>query len=131
VRIGELRGLTSLPVQRVRDQFRYEEVLTVLPLQDAVTSHETLFVATRTMLAMLTALRVPRGHWITRWAPWDSVRLAEPGAPPGQDDDIHRLTVLVDGRTFHAQLRGETGRRAVRDFVVAVRMSRPTKATRP
>ena len=131
MRFGELRGLTSLPIQRVREQFRYEEVITVLPVQDAVTSRETLLVATRPMLALLSAVRMPPGHWITRWAPWDSVRLADPVAPPDQDEDIHRLTVLVGGRTFHAQLQGESGRRALRDFVVAVRMSRPTKATRP
>ena len=71
VRIGELRGLTSLPIHRVREQFRYEEVLTVLPVRDAGTGRETLFVATRPTLALLTAVRVPPGHWTTRWARWE------------------------------------------------------------
>jgi hypothetical protein len=130
VRFGELRGLTSLPIRALREQFRYEEVLTVLPVQDGVTGRETLLVATRTMLALLTALRVPRGHWMTRWAPWDTVAIADPAAPPGQDDDVFRLTVLVGGQMFHAQLRGEPGRKALRDFVVAVRTMRPKKAAR-
>jgi hypothetical protein len=88
VRFGELRELTSLPIQRVRDQFRYEEVITVLPVQEAVTSRETLLVATRPKIAMQTAVRVPRGHWISRWAPWDVVSLADPVAPPGQAVDL-------------------------------------------
>lgn len=128
VRFGELRGLTSLPINRVRDQFRYEEVLTVLPVRDAGSGHETLFVATRPTLALLTPVRLPPRHWMTRWAPWDSVTIADPGDPSGQDDELYRLGLLVGSRAFHAQLRGEAGRKALRDFVVAMRMSQPRGA---
>ncbi len=126
MRFGELRGLTSLPIHRLRDQFRYEDVLTVLPVRDAATSSESLFVATRAVLAILTTVRVPRGHWMTRWAPWGSVQIVDQSGPPGPDDDVYRLRVLVGGQMFHAQLTGETGRLALRDFVIAVRSSRST-----
>lgn len=131
MRFGELKGLTSLPINLVRDQFRYEEVLTVLPVWDAATSRETLFVATRPMLALLIPVRVPQRHWMTRWAPWDVVRIADPGAPPGQEDEVYRLSVMVGNQTFGAQLHGEPGRKALRDFVAAMRMSQPRKAPRP
>ena len=131
MRIGELKGLTSLPIHRVRDQFRYEDVLTVLPVWEAATSRETLFVATRPNLALLVPVRVPPRHWMTRWVPWDQVGIVDPGAPWGQDDDVYRLGVLVGTQTFHAQLRGEPGRKALRDFVVALRLSQPHKAARP
>jgi hypothetical protein len=127
VRFGDLGGLTSLPIPRLRDQFRHEEVLTVLPVRDALTTRETLFVATRPMLAVLTAVNGPGGQWMTRWAPWDAVDLSN--APlQDQEDDVHQLTVLVGGQAFHARLRGESGRRALRDFVAAMRTLRPTRA---
>jgi hypothetical protein len=131
MRFGELKGLTSLPINLVRDQFRYEEVLTVLPVWEAVTSRDTLLVATRPRLALLFPVRVPPRHWMTRWAPWDQVRFVDPGPPPPQAEDLYRLDVLVGGQTFHAQLRGEAGRRALRDFVVAMRLSRPRPAAKP
>ena len=126
VRFGELRGLTSLPINRVHDQFRYEEVLTVLPVLDAA-SRETLLVATRPMLALLIPVRVPPRHWMTRWAAWETVSITDPGAPPGEDD-VYRLDVLVGSQTFQAQLRGERGRKALRDFVMAMRLSQPRAA---
>ena len=128
MRFGELRGLTSLPIHRVRDQFRYEEVLTVLPVQDVVTSRETLFVATRTTLAVLTAVRVPPGHWVTRWAPWDTVRVTMPDGSFEQDFEVYRLVVAVGRQELLAQLHGEAGRRALRDFVVAFRTVQPAQA---
>ena len=130
MRFGELKGLTSLPINLVRDQFRYEEVLTVLPVWDAATSRETLFVATRPMLALLIPVRVPPRHWMTRWAPWDWVSITDPGAPSGEEDEVYRLSVLVGNQTFNAQLLGEPGRKALRDFVMAMRMSQPRKASR-
>lgn len=127
MRFGELRGLTSLPIHRVRDRFRYEEVLTVLPVQEVVTSRETLLVATRATLAVLSAVRVPRGHWVTRWAPWGTVRITIPEEPPDQDVEVFRLVVAVGRQEFLAELPGESGRRALRDFVVAFRTAQPTR----
>lgn len=130
MRFGELRGLTSLPINRVVDQFRHEEVLTVLPVWDEATSRETLLVATRPMVALLIPLHGLAGQWMTRWATWDAVSIADPGALSGQDRDVYRLRVLVGGQAFQAQLRGEAGRKALRDFVVAIRLSQPRRSAR-
>jgi hypothetical protein len=131
VRFGELKALTSLPIKEIHDQFRYEEVLTVLPVLDDAASREALLVATRPMLALLIPVRVPPRHWMTRWAAWETVSMSDPGATPGQPDDVYRLDVLVGRQTFHARLRGERGRKAMRDFVMAVRLSQPrSSATR-
>lgn len=131
MRFGELKALTSLPINEIHDQFRYEEVLTVLPVLDAAASRETLFVATRPMLALLIPVRVPPGQWMTRWAAWETVSMSDPGPAPGQPDDEYRLDVLVGSQTFHARLRGERGRMAMRDFVMAVRLLQPrSPATR-
>jgi len=126
VRLGELKGLTVLPIPAVHEQFRNEEVLTVLPAHEATTSHETLLVATRPKLAILTALHEPPGRWVTRWASWDSVAVSEPGALAGQED-VYRLDIYVGGQRFVAALRGEIGRKARRDFVVVVRLSHPAQ----
>jgi hypothetical protein len=131
VRFGELKGLTSLPIPRLVEQFRNEEVLTVLPVRDALAARESLLVATRPKLAVLTTLAVPAGEWVTWWAPWDAVSVAEPTTPPAEQDDLHRLTIVIGGQTFHAALRGEAGRKALRDLVAAIRTSRPTHPIRP
>jgi hypothetical protein len=126
VRFGELKGLTSLPIHRVRDHFRYEEVLTVLPVRDAITSREILLVATRPALASLAVLPVPRGHWMSRWTAWNEVAISIPEAPLVQDEEDHRLIVTLGRQQLYARLQGEMGRRALRDFVVAVRTAQPT-----
>jgi len=130
VRLGELRGLTSLPIPAIHEQFRNEEVLTVLPARDAATARETIFVATRSQLAILTALHDPPNTWVTRWAPWDSVAVSAPAAASGEDG-VFRLEIVVGSQRFLAALRGEVGRRAQRDFVATVRMSHPTQNVRP
>jgi hypothetical protein len=125
VRLGELKGLTSLPIDRVREQFRHEDVLTVLPVVDAATAHETLLVATRPSLAVLIPVRVQPGQWMTRWAPWDTVGIPQ---PPVSIGDHHELAVFVGTQQLDARLDGEPGRRALRDFIAALRMARPTRA---
>jgi hypothetical protein len=127
VRFGELKGLTSLPIPRLAEQFRNEEVLTVLPVRDAAVSSESVLVATHAMLAILTALDVPPGEWMTRWATWDTVLVHDPGTPSG-DDGVYRLAIRIGNQTFEAKLAGEPGRRALRDFVVALRMSHPMRS---
>jgi hypothetical protein len=138
VRFGELRGLSSLPIPALREQFRYEDVLTVLPVRDAVSGRETVLVATRTKLAILTTMPMLRGQWMTRWAPWEIVAVVDaPAAPdragaaaPGGIDALYRLVVRVGNQAFRAQLPGEMGRKALRDFVVAVRLSQPAQQAR-
>jgi hypothetical protein len=123
VRFGDLEGLTSLPIEQVRDRFRNEEVLTVLPVRAAGSSRDGLLVATTTMLAILTGDVRPTREWMTRWAPWDGVRFADMGATV-EGEDMFFLTIVVDRLRFHAELHGESGRRALRDFVVAVEATR-------
>lgn len=127
MRFGDLEGLTSLPIEQLRDRFRNEEVLTVLPARDSLTSRDSLLVATRSMLAILTGETAPTSGWMTRWAPWDGVHFADMGATV-EGDDVFFLTIVVDRVRFHAELRGEAGRRALRDFVVAVEASRAALA---
>ena len=38
---------------------------------------------------------------MTRWAPWEVVRLADEAEPFPEADDTHRLTVRLGGLTFH------------------------------
>jgi hypothetical protein len=108
-------------VSRLVEQFRNEDVLTVLPVRGGGSTLESLLVATQTALAVLTTSPGPPGRWMTRWAAWDSVTMSQPPVPSGQPTDMVRLDIHVGGQAFHAWLQGETGRRAIRDFVVAAR----------
>ena len=91
-------------------------------------------------LAILMTMPMLRGQWMTRWAPWEVVSVmdpppvpptpAGPGAAVPIDVDLYRLIVRVGNQAFHAQLAGEMGRRALRDFVVAVRTSQPAQHAR-
>jgi hypothetical protein len=91
---------------------------------------ETLLVATRARLAILIVVPFPRGHWMTRWAPWASVSVESPMPPEAHDEAAHGLDIRVGGRLFQARLRGESGRTALRDFVVALRTTHPAPANR-
>jgi hypothetical protein len=131
VRFEELAAVTSLPIDKISHSFRNEDVLTVLPVFTDEEHYETLLVATRTTLAIVTGEVGERGgRWMSRWAAWDSVGVSDPDLPPGAEDDVYRLTVQVGGQDFSAQLPGEAGRRALRDFVVAVQRSQPTGSAR-
>ena len=130
MRFGDLEGLSALTIEQLHHRFRNEEVLTVLPVRAAGSALDSLLVATSTMLAILTAEAEPGGGWTTRWAPWDVVRFADMGAA-AMVEDLFFLTIVVHRTRFHAELRGESGRRALRDFVVAVERCRGTlSATR-
>jgi hypothetical protein len=130
LRFGDLEGLSALTIEQLHHRFRNEEVLTVLPVRAAGSALDSLLVATSTMLAILTAEAEPGGGWTTRWAPWDVVRFADMGAA-AMVEDLFFLTIVVHRTRFHAELRGESGRRALRDFVVAVERCRGTlSATR-
>jgi hypothetical protein len=127
MRFGQLKGLSGLPLGRVRRQFRNERVVAVLPVREDRTSCESLLVATSTALVVLTATEEgAAGHWMTRWAPWDVVRFmddAEPGTARGARDE-HRPMVLVDRGAFHVRVPGEIGKRALREFIAAAQARR-------
>lgn len=116
MRFADLPGRTSLPVEHVQRRFRNEDVITVLPAS-AAAGRESLLVATPSKVAVVIGEAPATGHWMTRWAPWDTVRIADDLAT---DDGMYGLTLVVGRSTFHAELPGLQGQRALRDFVVAV-----------
>ena len=124
MRFGDLPGLTSLPVDHVRHRFRNEEVLTVLPAR-ATAGRDSLLVATPFKVAVVTGEAPAGEHWMTHWAPWDTVRIDDDEAT---DDGMYGLTLSVGRLTFHARLSGLEGQRALRDFVVAVESRRSALA---
>ena len=131
MRFGDLEGLTSLPIKRIRRRFRNEDILTVLPVSGAA-QRDSVLVATSPTLAVLTSdAGAKSGLWMTQWAPWDAVSFSEDDdADDGLDDDnVYRLTIHVGRLTFVAQLAGPRGQRALRDFVVAAQTQRRVSAT--
>ena len=122
---GDLRGLTSLPVEHVRHRFRGEEVITVLPAQ-TVAGRQSLLVATPSKAAVVIGEAPVSEHWMTYWAPWDTVQIVDDQAT---DDGVYGLTLSVGRLTFDAQLLGRDGQRALRDFVVVVQSRRSAPAT--
>ena len=130
MRFEDLPGLTSLPIEPVRHRFRNEEVLTVLPASGEVAARDSLLVATSSKLAILTADADPASHrWMTHWAPWEAVQLADEGAlAAATEEETYSLTVYAGGLTFHARLWGPAGQRALRDFVVVVQSRRSAPA---
>jgi len=122
MRFGDLEGLTSLPIERVRHRFRNEDVLAVLPVTADVADRDALLVATVFKLAVVTGDTDPESpHWMSRWAPWDVVRLAvEEELAPATDRETYGLTIHVGGLVLQARLPGPAGQRALRDFVVMV-----------
>jgi hypothetical protein len=122
MRFGDLEGLTSLPIERVRHRFRNEDVLAVLPVTADVADRDALLVATALKLAVVTGDTDPESpHWMSRWAPWDVVRLTvEEELAPATDRETYGLTIHVGGLVLQARLPGLAGQRALRDFVVMV-----------
>ena len=122
MRFMQLRGLTSLPIDLIVKQFRNEDVRAVLPALVRARTADALLVATSSALAIVIAEPGGTdGRWMTRWAPWDTVRLSD-GADPWteQSDDEYQLFVDVGRVRFESRLSGETGRKTLRDFVAAV-----------
>ena len=117
MRFVELEGLTSLPVEHVERRFRHEEVITVLPARGAA-GQQALLVVTPSKAAVVIGDKPPSQHWMTYWAPWESVRIADDRAT---DDGVYGLTLSVGRLTFDAELEGRDGQRALGDFVAAVR----------
>jgi hypothetical protein len=133
MRFGDLAGLTSLPIERVKHRFRHEDVLTVLPVSGEDAGHDSLLVATSPKLAILTTVEHPESkQWMTQWASWDTVGLAVEGVlAAATEEETYGLTVDVGGLTFHARLWGPDGQRALRDFVVAAQARQAALASAP
>lgn len=123
MRFLTLKDQTVLPVERIRRQFRNEEVRSVLPARLENGTSDSLLVATTSALAIISGEPGSRRRrWMTRWAPWDAVHLGDRiETQRGSGQDVHRLAVSVDRLRFESYLPGEIGLRAMRDFVAASR----------
>jgi hypothetical protein len=124
VRFMQLRGLTGLPIERIEHQFRNEQVQAVLPARVEARAIDALLVATVSALAIVIAdTSGSDGRWMTRWAPWDVVRLSD-GTDPWTEsfEDEYQLFVDVGQVRFESRLGGQAGRKTLRDFVAAVRV---------
>jgi hypothetical protein len=131
MRFEDLRDLTTLPSDGLGAAFRAERVLTVLPVSEPNTGQATILVATPTKLGVATLGRPAGGsRWVTRWAPWDAVRLSTSVVVSSGDRRRSRLraAVRVGGHTFHGVLPGRPGRAALRDFAHTVRPRRQALA---
>ena len=128
MRFKQLQGRTNLPIDEIRRSFRNEDVRTVLPVTAGTGQRESLLVATPSALAIVTgSTESEGGRPMTRWAPWDVVRVSDENQAnglPEPADDRYRLAVFVGGLRFDAEAFGEEGRRTLRDFVVATQERR-------
>ena len=121
MRFRNLKGLTGLPVDKIRHRFRNEDVLTVLPVSGGMTGRDAILIATSSKLAVVIADgRESSEQWVTYLSPWDSVSLPHESPASDDDDGVARLLIGVDSMTFEAALGGTRGTRAVADFVAIV-----------
>lgn len=121
MRFKQLQGLTGLPIDQLRRQFRDADVRTVLPATETEDSgaRDSVLVATAGALAVVSREGSSRrSRASTLWAPWDVVRVGNEDDPMTAPDG-HRLVVYVGGLRFEARLPGELGRQALQDFVRA------------
>lgn len=116
MRFEDLHGLTALPVDYVERRFRNEEIITVLPARASGGQHSVL-VATPLKAAVVIGEAPESEHWMTYWAPWESVRILGDRATEGGQ---YGLSLMIGRLAFDAQLQGRDGQRALRDFVVAI-----------
>jgi hypothetical protein len=124
MRFEELEGRVRLPIEAVRERFRYEPVLTVLPVRGGKAGdRETLLVVTESMVAVVTPISFPRGSFMTQWAPRHAIDVK-----PASTRDRGPVTVTVGAREFTAQIDDGAARRAWSDFVAAVDAQRATPA---
>lgn len=126
MRFSDLRGLTGLPVDHVERRFRNEDIITVLPVRSA-SGRDTILVATPSKLAVVASASPVVGHWMTYWAPWDSVGIVDDEA---SDDGWFGLMLTIGRVPVDARLHGPEGQRALREFVMTIQGRRTALAVR-
>jgi hypothetical protein len=125
VRFEDLEGRSRLPIERLRNRFRYEVVLAVLPVRGGRDgTRETLLVATERMLAVITSIAFPRGSWMTQWAPWDVVDVPPGAGRAAVRGDADGPSIKVGNRTFRVRDEDALDRRAFLEFATVVRAHR-------
>lgn len=122
MRFDELREWTSLPAEGLEAIFRDERVLAVLPVSEPGSGRASVLVAMPHKVGVATLESVAgQRRWVTRWAPWDAVRLRVRATRRRIRRPRLWAAVDVGGRLFNAVLPQERGRVALRDFARAVR----------
>ena len=131
MRVSELAGLTSLPLEQLGAHLVDGDVVTVLPVDVDRADKGSVLVATKRRLGVV-------GHHgdsvreglVTLWAPWDMVSLETEGqgstTAAGDHSSAH-LVVRVGDRRFVADLEGAAGQAAVDDFALAVEAPHETR----
>ncbi len=123
MRVSELAGLTSLPLEQLDALLTDSDIVSVLPVDVGRPDQGSVLVATERRLGIVGHHKgSAREGLVTLWAPWDRVRL-ETGGGAGStatgDPSTSRLVVRVGERRFLAALEGAAGKAAVDDFVLA------------
>jgi hypothetical protein len=116
-----LTAMTTLPLDLVDRCIGDQDIVSAIPVETDRPAHESILVATRSRIGVVSRRREAGGGLTVRWSSWDAVRL---GAHVGESDraDVAApfgLVVHVGERAFLALLKGPAGRVALRDFVLA------------
>ena len=131
MRVSELAGLTSLPLDQLGAHLGDGDVVSVLPVDVGRSDQGSVLVATKRRLGIVGHHRdSAREGLVTLWAPWDMVNLeteGQDGSIGAGDPSSTHLVVRVGNRRFLAVLEGAAGKAAVDDFVLAVESPHETR----
>jgi hypothetical protein len=131
MRVSELAGLTSLPLEQLGAHIGDGDIVSVLPVDVGRSDQGSVLVATKRRLGIVGHHRdSARDGLVTLWAPWDRVTLeteGQDGSDGAGEPSSSQLVVRVGNRRFLAVLEGAAGKAAVDDFVLAIESPRETR----
>jgi hypothetical protein len=113
--------MTTLPLDLVARCIGDSDIVSAIPVETDRPAHESILVATRSRIGIVSRRLGGHDRLIVRWSTWADVRL---GAHAGSSDLADAtapfgLVVHIGPRRYLALLEGPAGRVALRDFVVA------------
>jgi hypothetical protein len=116
-----LAAMTTLSLDLVARCVGDRDIVSAIPVETDRPARESILVATRGRIGVVSRRRGAPGMLAVRWSTWESVRL---GAHVGASDTTDAaapfgLVVHIGERSYLALLKGPAGRDALRDFVVA------------
>lgn len=131
MRVSELAGLTSLPLEQLGAHLADGDIVSVLPVDVDRPDQGSVLVATERRLGIVGHHQgSDREGLVTLWTPWDRVSLETEGKTgstgAGEASPSH-LVVRVGNRRFLAELEGAAGKAAVDDFVLAFESPHETR----